>query len=85
MSNKDYKELYQKLQKENIKLKLELENKIALIDFIYEEVDFLSNKIEKMYNEAISLQHSKKELYNKIKDFSDSMDLELENKINKNK
>lgn len=82
MTNKNYKELYQELQQENLKLKKELENKIALIDFMYEELDYLSNKIEKVYNEVDTLQYYKKELHDKIKEFSTSLDLQSKKQNN---
>lgn len=76
MTNQDYKLLYLELQKENIKLKKELERKITLIDFMYEELDTLSNKIDKVYNEVDTLQYTKKEIFNNIKNFSSNLNNE---------
>lgn len=80
MTNKDYKQLYLEFQKENTKLKQELENKIAVIDFIYEELDLLLNKIDKTHSYTEDLYYARKNTFNKIKEFSENLDLDLKNK-----
>lgn len=79
MTNKDYNELL----KENQRLKLELEAAYTKIDRLYENRDFISSLVLKAFSQIDELHHENNKINEEMTEFSESIDLELEDKLDK--
>lgn len=79
MTNKDYNELL----KENQRLKLKLKAAYTTIDRLYEGKDFITELIVTAHAQIDELNHQNKKISKEMKEFSESIDLELNDKLDR--
>jgi hypothetical protein len=84
MEKKNYKSLYLELKQENEILAMELKNKEREITYLLEELDFQKKSIQEAFGLLVDLDLKSKNFLSKYKEYSGSLDLEIQN-FNKKK
>jgi hypothetical protein len=82
MEKKNYKSLYLELKQENEILAMELKNKEREITYLLEELDFQKKSIQEAFGLLVDLDLKSKNFLSKYKEYSGSLDLEIQ-KFNK--